>query len=64
MTASISNEIQLRFSSNKTNVKPRVEAWVTFALSGETIDRTNWFDIFISLEIQIEKKLWRPSEKS
>ena len=26
--------------------------------------QTNRFDIFISLEIQIEKKLWLPFEKS
>ena len=26
-------------------------------------EQTNWFDIFISFEIQIGKKLWRPFEK-
>ena len=27
-------------------------------------EQTNWFGIFITLEIPIEKKLWRPFEKS
>ena len=45
------------FTLNKADVKPRFEAWVIFARSGETIESTNQlFDIFISLEIQVRKE--------
>ena len=42
---------QIYVLHKKANIKPRFEAWIIFALSGEPIEKTNWFEIFIQLEI-------------
>ena len=40
-TALISNESKLCLLKRKANIKSQFEAWVIFALSGETIERTS-----------------------